>query len=74
MPPRIPSNEVGLRLALCGCIREGEVTKIDLAQYLLHLLHELNPKQMRQVRGLTLALQGKCNLYEFMLPAITAAI
>ena len=45
MPMNIESNEVGYKLLLCNCIRDGLIDNIYLCDYLLHCFNEKEMKE-----------------------------
>eukprot|EP00826_Nyctotherus_ovalis_P042809 TRINITY_DN4463_c0_g1_i14.p1 TRINITY_DN4463_c0_g1~~TRINITY_DN4463_c0_g1_i14.p1 ORF type:complete len:298 (-),score=68.77 TRINITY_DN4463_c0_g1_i14:145-1038(-) len=45
MPTKVESNEVGYKLLLCGCVKEGIVDNFYLCDYLLHCFNERKMKE-----------------------------
>eukprot|EP01022_Parablepharisma_sp_SALTPOND_P015527 TRINITY_DN2203_c0_g1_i1.p3 TRINITY_DN2203_c0_g1~~TRINITY_DN2203_c0_g1_i1.p3 ORF type:complete len:309 (-),score=38.34 TRINITY_DN2203_c0_g1_i1:193-1119(-) len=63
MPMNIEDNEVGFKLLLCGCIREGLIENIYLCDYLLHCLNEKNVLEYVKMYGLN---EKKTSLHEVL--------
>lgn len=45
MPTKVESNEVGYKLLLCGCVKEGMVDNFYLCDYLLYCFNERKMKE-----------------------------
>jgi len=63
MPMRIEDNEIGYKLLLCKCIREGAIDKVYLCDYLLFELNEHKQYNYKKILDMK---KKTTNIYEIM--------